>query len=451
MSQRLHPISAVLRIALSALVLLSAVSLAPSRAVAAGSNQAVANAIVRFATGPGGRTPHDDTPTPKDTATATATKTPSKSATKTSTKAAAATKTTSATKSKPVLKGNVYTGANKAYTVTFDDTIWNDVKAIAPDGTGYEGLDISSDGTVGSIEAISTTVSLKECVSQTITGMGKADGFSDVAEAPDLEAPKTASGAVGTMVTFVVATSSGPANLTRYVECRTLVKGESIIRVELAAASSRVSDVLPSWSDLLGGIKVAKTASSGTSKATPTATPKPKKTPKATATATPDGNSTADFPNVSGNTYTSPAFGFTFTWPDGYKPLLASGSDTGDIVSVLDGTSIILLFSKSTSDGTTAESCLAAKEDALTSSDTATNVKVATDSSGKELRGTTTAGVYVLYSYNDKDGTPQYEHLRCDVDSTAAFVVDLSFITPQSAFDSTANDLKATIDGIKFP
>ena len=66
------------------------------------------------------------TPKPKATAKATATKTSS----------------TTTTKSDPVLKGNVYTGTNKAYTVTFDDSIWNDVTAIEPDGTGYDGIDI---------------------------------------------------------------------------------------------------------------------------------------------------------------------------------------------------------------------------------------------------------------------------------------------------------------------
>jgi hypothetical protein len=374
---------------------------------------------------------------------ATATPKPKATATKTS--------STTTTKSDPVLKGNVYTGTNKAYTVTFDDSIWNDVTAIEPDGTGYDGIDISSDNTVGSIEAIPTKVSLDDCISQTITAMGKADGFSQVEEAPDLDKPTTAKGAVGTMVTFVVTTDNGDANLTRYIECRQLVKGESVIRIELAAASTNVDGLLSTWSDLLGGIKIAKTAST-TTKATATATPKPKKSP--TAKKTPKATATAEsgdtFPDVDGSTFTSPAFGFTFTWPDKFTPLLASGSDTGDVVAVSDGTSTALIFSKSTSDGTTTESCLQEKEDALQNSDTISDATVVTDNSNAEIRGETSTGKYVLYAYTSDKGAQLYDYLRCDTAPDGSFVIDFTFITPASKFDTTIDDLTAMLDGIKF-
>jgi hypothetical protein len=378
------------------------------------------------------------TPKPKATAKATATKTKTNSTT---------------TKSDPVLKGNVYIGTNKAYSITFDDSIWNDVAAIEPDGTGYDGIDISSDNTIGSIEAIPTKLSLADCVSQTITAMGKTDGFSQVEEAPDLAKPTTAKGAVGTMVNFVVTTDKGDANLTRYVECRQLVKGESIIRIELAAASTNVDGLLSTWSDLLGGIKIAKTSSTTTTKATATATPKPKKSP--TAKKTPKATATAAggdaFPDVNGSTFTSPAFGFTFTWPDKFTPLLASGSDTGDVVAIADGTSTALIFTKSTSDGTTTESCLQEKEDALQNSDTISDATVVTDKSNAEIRGETSTGKYVLYMYTSDKGASLYDYLRCDTAPDGSFVIDFTFITPASKFDTTIDDLTAMLDGIKFP
>jgi len=210
------------------------------------------------------------TPTPEDP-TATATKVAKPKATAT----IAPSKTT---KSAPVLKGNVYTGTNKGYTVTFDDAVWNDVKVIEPDGTGYDGLDINSDDTLGSIEAIPTSLSLKDCLSESISAMGKTDGFSDVVEAPDLEKPATVKGVVNAMVTFVVTTDTGTVNITRYIECRTLVKGASLLRIELAAGTVRATDVLPAWTALLAGIKVASV--SGGTKATATATPKPRRIPK---------------------------------------------------------------------------------------------------------------------------------------------------------------------------
>jgi len=358
-----------------------------------------------------------------------------------------ATKTTSTkpTKSDPVLKGDVYTGANKAFTVTFDASIWNDVTAIAPDGTGYEGIDINSDNSIGSIEVFPVSISADDCIQTSISGMKTADGFSEVAENSTLDKPATAKDAVGVMVDFVFTTDSGPLNLTRYLECRPLVKGESLIRVELDAASSRIADVLPAWSDLIAGIKIAKTPSGGVTKATATATPKSKKAPKATATAEGDA-----FPDVQGNTYTSPAFGFTLTWPSKFSPLLASGDKSGDVIAIGDGTSTALVFTKSTSDGTTVDSCLADKESALKTSNSITDAAVVTDSDNAELRGTTSTGLYVLYSYTNDKGALLYEYLRCDASADGSFIVDFSFITPASKFNATIDDLTAILDGFKF-
>ena len=383
--------------------------------------------------GPGGRLGNaTKTPTP-EAPEPTATKTPSNKT----------------TKSDPVLKGNLYTGANKAFTVTFDDAIWNDVSAIEPDGSGYEGLNLTSDTTVGSFEVFAGSTTLDGCISASITGMKQADGFSEVAENPDLEKPVTAKGAVGVMVDFVLATDNGPVNLTRYLECRTLVKGKSLIRVELAAASSRIDEVLPAWTDLLAGIKIAKTSTTSTTGATPTPkakatkTPTAKKTPK--ATSTPEG---AAFPNVDGNTFTSPAFGFTFTWPADFTPLLASGSDTGDVIAVSDGSTSVLIFTKSTSDGTTFSSCLSEKEDALKTSDTSTDVAVLTSSSGEEVRGETSTGAFVAYTYTSDKGVEIVDYLRCDIDPAGTFVIDFTFLAPSSTFD--ADLLSTVLDGIKL-
>jgi hypothetical protein len=410
-----------------------------SRPISAATSPAL-DSTALFATGPGGaRPPTIPTETPEPTATNTPT--PKKTATPKPT----ATKSTTTTTSKPVLKGNVYTGANKAYTVTFDASIWT-AEALEP-SDGYDGVKLSSDNSLAWIEMLTTSLSLDDCVSGSISLLNKEDGFSNVVATDELDAPTTAKGVSATMITFTLTTDNGASDFTGYVECRTLVKGKSVVRTEFLTAMTRLDDALPTWTDVLAGIKIAKTSTTG--KATATATPKPKKTPKATATSTSSGGDT--FPDVKGNTFTSPAFGFTFTWPSKFIPILASGSDTGDLVAISDGVSTALLFSKSTDDGTTAKSCLDEKEQALINSDTLTNVAVATDNSGKEIRGKTSTGLYVLYSYNDKDGVPEFDYLRCDVDPTGTYVLDLTFISPQSEFGTTSDDLTAMIDGIKFP
>jgi hypothetical protein len=419
---------------LAVLFLLSAISLVPGRAFA-DDGQSLTEASPRFATGPGGARPTGkSTPTPKPTKTPTKT---SSKATKTPTK----TSGSSTTKpSKPTLKGNVYTGANKAFTVTFDDTLW-EPKAIEPDSSGYEGLQLNSDGSIGWVEVFSTGITMDDCVTQSMQNLDDGETFSDVVKAPDLAAPKTAKGASGAMITLTIHNSDGSTGASAgYIECRPLVKGKSIIRVEFITAPSRLDEVIPTWNDLLAGIKIAKTSSSS-SKATPT--PK-KKTP------TPTSSDAGDFPNVDGTTYSSPAYGFTWTWPDSYQPVIASGDEKGDLVMLANGKSVALVFTYSTAEGATAESCLAGKENTMLTGDNK-DVAVGTQTDGTEARGTTDYGVWVVYDYTSDTGKPSKEYMECDMDPTGSYIVDFTFIVQTKDLTSEVVNLAALTSGIKFP
>lgn len=436
MSHRLRPVSTCARVALAVLLLLSAISLVPGRALADDA-QTLKESSPRFATGPGGARPTNATATPTEGPTKTPTKTPAK-ATKTPTK----TSGSSSTKpSKPTLKGNVYTGANKAFTVTFDDSIWT-AEALAPESDGYEGVKLQSDIAFAWVELLPTKLSLDDCVTQSIKNLDDGKTFTDVAAAPDLDAPTTAKGVSATMISLTYNASDGStAPFDGYVECRALVKGKSVLRIEFLTTDSRLADALPTWTDVLAGVKIAKT-SSGSSKATPT--PK-KKTPTPTS-----GSDAGDFPNVNGATFTSPAYGFTWTWPDDYRPVIASGDDKGDLVMIGNGKSVALLFTKSTADGTTAKSCLAEKENSLLTGDSK-DVAVGTQTDGTEARGTTDLGVWVVYDYTDSNGAASKEYMECDVDPTGAFVIDFTFIVKTSDLKSEVANLTALTAGIKFP
>ena len=76
---------------------------------------------------------------------------------------------------------------------------------------------------------------------------------------------------------------------------------------------------------------------------------------------------------------------------------------------------------------------------------------MATDSANQEFRGETSTGVYALYTYTSDKGVDMYEYMRCDVDSNGNFVIDLTFLTPASAFSASVKDIQAVLDGIKLP
>jgi hypothetical protein len=402
--------------------------LIPGRAFADDA-QSLTEASPRFATGPGGARPtNKTTPTPTKTSSK-ATKTPTKTSGSSSTKS-----------SKPTLKGNVYTGANKAFTVTFDDSVWK-ATALDPESDGYEGVKLQSEIAFAWVELLPTTLALDDCVTQSIKNLDDGKTFTDVTAAPDLDAPVTAKGASASMITLTYNASDGTSSpFVGYVECRALVKGKSVLRTEFLTTETRLADALPTWTDVLAGIKIAKSSSSS-SKATPT--PKTKKTPTPTSDA-------GDFPNVDGTTYSSPSFGFTWTWPEGYQPVIASGDEKGDLVMIANGKSVALLFTKSTADGTTAESCLAAKENTMLTGDNK-DVAVGTQSDGTEARGTTDLGVWVVYDYTSDTGKPMKEYMECDVDPTGSYVIDFTFIVQTKDLTSEVTNLAALTAGIKFP
>ena len=92
------------------------------------------------------------------------------------------------TAGEPGLHGNVYTGVNVPFSVTFDDAIWNDVKAYDPE-KGYEGFSINSNNSMGIIEALSVYEDLNDCINSSFNGFRAVSTFSNIAEAPRSRRP----------------------------------------------------------------------------------------------------------------------------------------------------------------------------------------------------------------------------------------------------------------------
>ena len=55
----------------------------------------------------------------------------------------------------------------------------------------------------------------------------------------------------------------------------------------------------------------------------------------------------------------------------------------------------------------------------------------------------------MLYTYTSDKGATLYDYLRCDTSPDGSFVIDFTFITPASKFDTTIDDLTAMLDGIQ--
>lgn len=385
-----------------------------------------------------------------ETPVAESTETPAADPTETpvaETTAPAAPKTRKGT---PGLKGNVFTGRGFDYAVTFDDAVWT-AKETKPgtgdvytEGVSLEHKDGSNSLSFGTVRIYETFgEDTKGCL-KTASSSIESSSSANFAEATTLDAPKTARGADGGLYSYSLKTNDGTElSLVEYLECRAVAGAKAVVVTDLYTIDRLYTDELAVWNDLLAGIKVGSAAKT-TGGATVNKPPTTKKTPAATEEA----GAATTFPDVSGSTFTSPAFGFTFTWPKSYTPLLATGDKNGDVVSAGDGTSIAILFS-GTKDLDPA-ACLASQTAELEKSADVSGLAVVTDDKNQEISGQDDNTAFVLQSYTSKKNGDKFQYSRCVLDPTGTFMVTFIFLTPANAFNTSSADLTSMIDSITF-
>jgi hypothetical protein len=345
----------------------------------------------------------------------------------------------------PGLHGNIYTGVNVPFSVTFDDAVWNDVKAYDPE-KGYEGFTINSDDSMGIIEALSVYEDLNDCINASFNGFRAVDGFSNIAEAPELDAPASVPDAEQLMFTLDITKKQGTEPYTGYLECRPLIKGSVVLRTELAAPDSVYDEAFATWQSLLDGINVDKAAASALETPTPKATP---------------AGGDPDIQNVTGSTYTSPELGFSVSWPQTWEPIVAEydSDDQGDVVWASDSynETDFMLFSGSVEDEpSTVEQCLVDSEALYdTNPDMYANIQLMVDADGNPIREVTDTVASAMYSYQFeyKDGSTadQLDYLYCELDPTGQFILDFSFSTTPTLYANGAQDeIQAILDSVEF-
>lgn len=348
--------------------------------------------------------------------------------------------TPSATGDEPGLHDGLYIGRAYPFRVTFDSGVWNKTFEYESKA-GYEGFAIQSGPTIGAIEAFSDHATVDECLAISLGDLDNLDGFSNIQKAPSMAPPASAHGVDETMFTFDYTDGEVTTQYTGYVECRDLVKGQNVLRVELAASNDDYPGTVSTWSPLLSGIEVIDKGGSASDAAAPTATG--------------NGNSSDDgIENVTGSTYTSPRFGFSISWPEAYEPYMAFyDKDTeGDVVWVAHGQSDMFLQSSPIADYPVSD-CFAFAESLIKNGKDNSNVTLMRTAGGQPMRTVTDTLAEATYRYtvNGKNGPADtIEYIRCQADPTGAFSLDFSFMTPAESYATTQKDLRGMIDSIQF-
>lgn len=348
--------------------------------------------------------------------------------------------TPGATGDEPGLHDGFYIGRAYPFRVSFDSDIWTKTFEYEskPD---YEGFAIQSGLTIGAIEAFSDHATVDECLAISLGDLDNLDGFSNIQKKPAMAPPASAHGVDETMFTFDYTDGDVTTPYTGYLECRDLVKGQSVLRVELAASNDNYPGTVSTWSPLLSGIEVLDKGDAAADDGTPT--------PVTEADSSDDG-----IENVVGTTYTSPRFGFSISWPETYEPYMAfyDAETEGDVVWVAHGQSDMFLQSGTLADYPVSD-CFAFAESLIKNGKDNSNVTLMRTAGGQPMRTVTDTFAEATYRYtiNGKNGPADtIEYIRCQADPTGAFSLDFSFMTPAESYAKTQMDLQVMIDSIDF-
>lgn len=167
------------------------------------------------------------------------------------------------------------------------------------------------------------------------------------------------------------------------------------------------------------------------------------------AAATPIGT-----PSAKGGTYRSPTYGYTLHWDAPWQVNQQASDQSGDILVLVNGTSIVQFLARGTTD-TSPAACLRDGINQDRSDPAISQFALAKGKDGKPISGGNATRGYAAFTFtiSRQDGTPlavtEYRECRVLVPGTA--VLDISQITPADQYDQQRPLVAALLDEIALP
>ncbi|MGC4106850.1 MAG: hypothetical protein QM753_10935 [Thermomicrobiales bacterium] len=225
--------------------------------------------------------------------------------------------------------------------------------------------------------------------------------------------------------------NADPMKLTDYIECRTLVPGESILIIFASAPRASYNDHIDLVQAAVDTIEIPEA-----SPVTPTkeATKAPSETVEATespetdvtpdATATKTGTTSGDIDGLDGSVFTSPSFDFVFTIPDEFSLQNAQIKRGDEILTLTNGTSLITVHATDDADYTgTLTSCVEAV--ASVAGEDRDRFRLDRTADGAAFQGSDDRSAYANYTFTSSDGTKYAYFIECRAiqDGESALIV----------------------------
>jgi len=210
-----------------------------------------------------------------------------------------------------------------------------------------------------------------------------------------------------------------PAKLTDYIECRTLVPGQSILIIFASAPRSSYNDHIDLVQAVIDTIDIPATP---VSRETPepterpqreTVTPEPTERPDNDVTPEPTETTSANGGDgLDGSVFTSPSFGFVFTIPAEFS-IQNTQIDPGDeTLTLTNGVSVVTVHATDSADYTgSLTSCVEAV--AATAGADRDRFRLDRTADGSAFQGSDDRSAYANYTFTGSDGVKYAYFIEC--------------------------------------
>ena len=323
------------------------------------------------------------------------------------------------------IEGDTYTSPTYGYRLTWDANIWEAESRVGADG--YNELRLES-----------PSVSLAIWSGPFYNGdpaaclEGESDHFAtDDPSVSDWEPAEDANGepiggetAVAAYGVFTLTYSdpetedAEPVELVDYIECRSLVEGESVLVIFATTTPERYNDSIEDVLRISNAIELA-----GDDAATPASATDPAATPVTVTpdavipeTPMPDTGTPAGTPEaitgLDGMTFTSPGFGFSITIPSTWSVADETIAEDEEILVLNNGTSVVTLQATSQYRGDL-EGCVAYAQRQAAADPAYVDLAPDVTSTGAPLSGSNAEGAYANFTYTGSKSAKYAHFISC--------------------------------------
>ena len=254
----------------------------------------------------------------------------------------------------------------------------------------------------------------------------------------------------------------GYVDLVDYIECRTLVPGETSLEILASTTPDLYEEHIAAVLDITNAIEMPEGSepvtpvdlalpdfdaqpASAEGTAVPESTPEPDATPDTGATPVASGASGLD-----GDTFTSPGFGFALEVPSGWTvddEAIAGGEET---LVVSNGLSTVTLLATDAYTGDL-PGCISFARDRLDTDPRYADLRLDATSSGEPFQGADDVSAFALFTYTGADGEQWAHFVDCRSIVAGESVLIVSQDVPYEEYAAERGARRQIERAIEFP